>query len=85
MEGRLNMRKLTEAILANLDHYTQMLAEETSPIKELSEVLDMEMDSEHFDEIRKLADEIRHDLGGTAIKVRRMLNLMKYGKTEHDI
>ena len=74
------MRTLVEAIVANLDHYGQMLAEETIPVKELSEVLGVEIESEVFKEIQQLTNEIRQDLGGASIKSKRLRRLLKYGR-----
>ena len=73
------MRKLTEAIVANLEHYAQMVIEESMSVKELSEVLGVEPDSEHIREIMGLVEEIRHKLGETNAKARRLLHLLKYG------
>lgn len=72
------MRTLVKAIVANLSFYGNMLYEETIPILELAGVLDIEPESERFTEIQQLCDELRHDLGASNAKARRLLELLSY-------
>jgi hypothetical protein len=78
------MRLLFEAIIASLEHYANTLSVEIEMNSfEVAEILDIEVESERFAEIEKLSDEIRQEMGITATKTRRLLELVKYRDTEH--
>lgn len=78
------MRLLMKAIIASLEHFANTLwvEVEMNPF-EVAEILDIEVKSKRFAEIEKLSDEIREEMGITATKSRRLLELVKYRDTEH--
>jgi len=74
------MRRLVEAVLTLSDHFGEQTALELEDTATLAQLLDVDPESEFFESVVKLADELRHKLGALSSTARQLNNHVKYGE-----
>ena len=74
------MRRLVEAINTLSDHFGEQLALELEDTPTLADVLDVDVESEYFESMCKLMDQLRHQLGSMSATARDLRNHIKYGQ-----
>jgi FMN phosphatase YigB (HAD superfamily) len=74
------MIRLIEAILTFSDHFGENMALDLEDPKMIAEALDVEMDSDYFEEVIKALDDLRHKIGSISASTRTLRDLVKYGE-----
>ena len=74
------MRTLIEAILSFSNHFGETLALDLDDPMFLSEQLNVDNESDYFEEVMRQLENLRHQIGSIAATARVARDLIKYGE-----